>query len=399
MIVKNAKILDYRGSAYKDIQIKDGKIAKIGNIEDFDIKDERIIDGKSKVLMPSFVDLHVHFRYPGFTYKEDILTGSKAAVKGGYTICNTMANTKPVVDTLDVYEKIMDKNDEVGLIDLYQIIAVTKGMQGEELIDFSIIPDKQRFVSDDGKGILSNDLMYKACVEAKKYDKGIMVHAEDPSISSYDYRAAEDLITIRDIYLSKLTGARIHMCHVSTEDSIAAVRLAKELGLNVTCEVTPHHIALADLDFRVNPPIRERKDIEAILEGIKDGTVDAIATDHAPHSVEDKEKGAPGSIGLETSFAVSYTNLVKTGIISLEELSKIMSYSPAQILGHDHGIIEVGKSADLVLVDLESTSQIDDNYFESKSKNSVFKGMDFDSSIVMTIRKGELVYEDNRQTI
>lgn len=399
MIIKNAKILDYRGSAYKDIQIKNGKIENIGKIEEFEIEGERIVDGENKVLMPSFVDLHVHFRYPGFTYKEDILTGSKAAVKGGYTICNTMANTKPVVDNIEVYNKIIEKNEEVGLIDLYQIMSVTKDMKGEELIDFSTIPDRQKFLSDDGKGILSNDLMYKACVEAKKYNKGIMVHAEDPDVSPYDYRAAEDLITIRDIYLSKLTGARIHMCHVSTEDSIAAVRLGKKLGLNITCEVTPHHIALSDLDFKVNPPIRETKDIEAIIEGIKDKTVDAIATDHAPHSVTDKEKGAPGSIGLETSFAVCYTKLVKTGIITLEELSKIMSYNPAQILGHDHGIIEIGKSADLVLVDLEAKSKIDDKYFESKSKNSVFKGMDFDSNIVMTLRKGELVYEDNRQII
>lgn len=398
MIIKNASLVDYRGTRQEDICIRQGKIHSIGH-KLVTEKGEEVLDAQGLVLMPSFVDLHVHFREPGYEYKEDIESGSRAAVKGGYTFCNAMANTNPVVDNNKIHQQIISKADDIGLIDLYQVMTVTKGMEGKDLIDFENLPPRARFLSDDGKGILSNDIMYKACIEAKNHGVGIMVHAEDPDISPYDYRVAEDIITIRDIYLAKASGARIHFSHVSTYDSLEAIRIAKEAGIAISCEVTPHHIALANLDYRVNPPIRKDYDRKKVIESIIDGTIDAIATDHAPHSKEDKLKGAPGSIGLETAFSVCFTELVETGLIGLEDLSKLMSYNPSKILGINHGLIEIGSRADLVLVDIDQTSKINEAYLESKSKNSIFMEQEYKGRVMMTLRKGVIVYEDNRQAL
>lgn len=398
MIIKNAKLVDYRGTREEDICIRQGEIHSIGQNLVAE-SGEELINAKGLVIMPSFVDLHVHFREPGYEYKEDIESGSRAAVKGGYTFCNAMANTKPIVDTKKIHQQIISKADEIDLIDLYQVMTVTRGMEGKDLIDFEDLPPRARFLSDDGKGILSNDLMYKACIEAKNHNIGIMVHAEDPDISPYDYRVAEDIITIRDIYLAKASGARVHFSHVSTYDSLEAIRLAKEAKIPVTCEVTPHHIALANLDYRVNPPIRKDYDREKVKESILDGTIDAIATDHAPHSKEDKDMGAPGSIGLETAFSVCFTELVESGLIGLDYLSKLMSYNPSQILGINHGLIDVGSRADLVLVDLCQTNRIDEDSLASKSKNSIFMGNNYKGKVIMTLRKGVIVYEDNRQAL
>lgn len=393
MIIKNACILDYRGRRESDVLIEDGYIRGLGS---FDKTGHEIIDAKGQILMPSFVDLHVHMRDPGFTYKEDLETGARAALKGGYTIINAMANTKPVVDNKDVYNDIMARSRDLGLVDLHQVMTVTKKMEGKELIDFDDLPESLTFLSDDGKGILSNHLMYQALLKAKEKNIGIMVHAEDPDISHYDYRAAEDLNTIRDIYLSKATGAKVHFSHVSTYDSLEAIRLGKIEGLNISCETTPHHIALADLDYRVNPPIRTERDRLKVIESIQNGTIDAIATDHAPHSKEDKDKGAPGSIGLESAFPVVYTELVDKGYISLEILSKVMSYNPGHILGLDHGIVEPGMKADLVLINTKETSKFTKDIFASKSSNSMFLDQEFKGRVKMTIKEGKILYEDNR---
>lgn len=393
MIIKNACILDYRGRKKGDLLIEDGYIRGLGS---FGETGHEIIDAKGQVLMPSFVDLHVHMRDPGLTYKEDLETGARAALKGGYTIINAMANTRPVVDNRGIYEDIITRSNDLGLIDLHQVMTVSKKMEGKDLIDFDDLPESLTFLSDDGKGILSNHLMYQALKKAKEKNIGIMVHAEDPDISPYDYRAAEDLITIRDIYLSKATGAKVHFSHVSTYDSLEAIRLGKIEGLNISCETTPHHIALSDLDYRVNPPIRTERDRLKLIESIQNGTVDAIATDHAPHSKEDKDKGAPGSIGLESSFPVVYTELVERGYINLERLSKLMSYNPGHILGLDHGIIEPGLKADIVLVNINETTMFTENYFASKSKNSMFIEKEFKGRVKMTIKEGKVLYEDNR---
>lgn len=390
ILIKNIQITDYRGSKIGDVLIEDNSIKKIDSvIED---KEAEIIEGVNKVLMPSFIDLHAHFRDPGFTYKEDLETGARAALKGGYTVVYTMGNTKPVCDNMNVHDYIIDKSQKLDLIDQYQIVTVTKCLEGKKLTDFSSFDNRVKFISDDGKGILSNHMMYQACIEAKKHNIGIMVHAEDPKISLYDYRVAEDLITIRDIYLSKITACKIHFSHVSTEGSIEAIRCGKKEGVNITCETTPHHVFFADINYRVNPPIRTEKDRKAVIQGIKDGTVDAIATDHAPHSKEDKLKGSPGMIGIETAFSTCYTALVASGEISLEKLSEIMSYKPGQILGLDHGVIEIGKKANLVIVNPNTEIEIKEEDMVSKSKNTPLLGHKLKGEVEMTIRNGKIMF-------
>ncbi|MDO5028647.1 MAG: dihydroorotase [Bacillota bacterium] len=390
-LIKNVQVTDHRGSKLADVLIEGKTIKEIGQ----DLKaDENtlVIDGTDKVLMPSFVDLHVHFRDPGLTYKEDIESGSRAALKGGYTICYAMANTKPVCDNMEVHDYVINKSKDLDLIDLYQIIAVTKNLEGKELTDFGSFGPEVKFLSDDGKGILSNHIMYQACLEAKKHGLGIMVHGEDPEISPYNYRLAEDIITLRDTYLSKETGARIHFSHVSTAGSVDIIRKGKAEGANITCETSPHHLYFAGGGYRVNPPIREEADVKALIEGIKDGTVDCIATDHAPHSKEDKEKGAPGMVGLETAFSTVYTVLVESGEISLEKLSEIMAYKPGKILDLDHGQIDQGALADLVLVDLNKEYVVEEGDLVSKSKNSPFIGEKLKGQVVMTFRQGRIMY-------
>lgn len=394
-LLHNCMICDHNGMQRADLLIEDERISQIGEnllqkLENEQI--DHIYDLKGKTVMPSFVDLHVHFRDPGFTYKEDLQTGSKAALKGGFTAVNAMANTKPVCDNPEIYNDIMTRAKELDLIDFFQVSALTKNLEGKELVDVKSFPKSLKFVSDDGKDLLTNHMMYEAMKYMADKNIGIMIHAEESEISPYDYRVAEDLITIRDIYLSKRTGAKIHFCHVSTVDSIDAIRRAKKENLKVTCEITPHHIFFTDLDYRVNPPIRKKEDLNALIRAVQDGTVDAIATDHAPHSHEDKCHGAPGMIGLETAFSVCYTQLVKPSHISLPKLSEIMSRRPALILGLDHGEIKEDNRADLVVVDLEKSYTVDESCFSSKSKNSPYIGYELFAQVVMTMRKGKIMY-------
>lgn len=390
ILIKNTEMVDHENIQKGDLLIENNIIQQIGkNInENVDIT----IDGSNKTVLPSFIDLHAHFREPGFTYKEDIESGSKAALKGGYTVVYTMGNTNPVCDNNEVYEEIITKSNKLDLIDLYQVISVTKSLKGEKLTDFESFGENVKFLSDDGKGILSNHMMFQACKEAKKHNIGIMVHGEDEEISPYDYRTAEDIITIRDIYLSKITGCKIHFSHVSTKGSIEVIREGKKQGANITCEVTPHHIYFSDLDYRVNPPIREEEDIKEIIKGIKDKTVDAISTDHAPHSKEDKEKGSPGMIGLETAFSAVYTALVDTKEISLQKLSELMSYNPGKILEIDHGEIKEGALANLVIVDLNEKYILNEEDIVSKSKNTPFLGKTLKGKVKTTIRNGKIMF-------
>ena len=294
------------------------------------------------------------------------------------------------MDDPDLYHDLMQRSRELGLIELHSVYAMTKSFDGKTLSHLDHLPKGVRFLSDDGKGILSNKIMFEAMNRAKELGIGIMVHAEDPELSPIDYRIAEDLITLRDVYLSGKTGARLHMSHVSTEDSIDAVRRGKIYGAPVTCEVTPHHLALWDSDYRVNPPIRTKRDVKALIRGLQDGTVDAIATDHAPHSAEDKEKGAPGMVGLETAFAVCYTSLVRKRYLNLSKLSKLMSYNPAHILGLDHGELKEGKEASLVMVDIREPFIVNPEEFQSKSKNTPFAGVELFGRIEWTMRAGKI---------
>ena len=394
LLIKNANMIDAYESFCGDILIIDGIITEIGkeiNKEGIDI-----IDAKGLTLMPSFIDTHAHFRDPGLTYKEDMESGSRAAAKGGYTGVCLMGNTNPICSTKEVVEYVRNKAKEIGLIDVHQCVSITENFGGKSIEHLNAFDDDKELVAitDDGVGVMDSSIMMKAMEKAKKNNWIVMSHAEDKTFSKIDMRIAEDLMTIRDLYLAKVTKARLHMAHVSTIESIEAIRRAKKDGANVTCEVTPHHIALTtkESNYRVNPPIREKEDVNAIIEGVKDGTVDCIGTDHAPHTEEDKAKGAPGMVGIETAFSICYTELVKKNGISLHKLSELMSRNPANILRMNKGSITIGKDGDLVLVDLNKEIVIDKEKFASKGKNTPFNGKKYFGEVVMTIKGGKLIY-------
>lgn len=389
ILIKNCRIIDETKDFQGDIYIKDGKIAEFGKAL---VQNCKTVNGSGLVAMPGFIDMHVHFREPGYTYKEDIYTGSKAALKGGYTFVNLMGNTNPISSNMDVVDYVLDRANQLNLIDVHQVVSITKDFDGRTLDHLESLDNRVKFISDDGKGVQSNLVMYKAMLKAKEKGLTIIAHEEDEEIVNIDTRLSENIMTYRDFYLSKLTGAKLHLAHVSTKESIEEIRKAKIGNPNVTCEVTPHHIALYDNDYKVNPPIREKKDVIAIIEGIKDGTVDMIATDHAPHSKEDKEKGAPGISGIETAFPVCHTTLVKSGEITLNKLSELMSGNPGRLADINKGKIEVGYDGDIVMVDLEEKIIVDGNKFVSKGKNTPFNDMEFYGTVVATIRKGEIKY-------
>lgn len=394
LLIKNANMIDAYESFYGDILIIDGIITEIGKEINKDGID--IIDAKGLTLMPSFIDTHAHFRDPGLTYKEDMESGSRAAAKGGYTGVCLMGNTNPICSTKEVVEYVRNKAKEVGLIDVHQCVSITENFGGKSIEHLNAFDDDKELVAitDDGVGVMDSSIMMKAMEKAKENNWIVMSHAEDKTFSKIDMRIAEDLMTIRDLYLAKVTKARLHMAHVSTIDSIEAIRRAKKEGANVTCEVTPHHIGLTteESNYRVNPPIRKKEDVNAIIEGIKDGTVDCIGTDHAPHTEEDKAKGAPGMVGLETAFSICYTELVRKNGISINKLSELMSRNPAKILGMNKGSITIGKDGDLVLVDLNKEIVIDKEKFASKGKNTPFHGRKYFGEVIMTIKGGKLIH-------
>ncbi len=396
ILIKGSRIVDEELDFLGDLYIKDGKIKEIGKDLNYDCK---LINGQGLVLMPAFIDLHVHFREPGYTYKEDLSTGGKAALKGGYTLVNLMGNTNPICSSMETVEYILNRGKELDLVDLHQTVTITKDFDGETLKHLETLDNRVKFISDDGYGVKSNLVMYKAMVKAKEKSLTIMTHAEEEDLTPIDYRISENIITIRDIYLSKVTGAKLHLSHVSTKEAIEEIRRGKKEGVNVTCEVSPHHISLWNNNYKVNPPIREKEDVEALIEGIIDGTVDSIATDHAPHSKEDKENGAPGLSGIETAFSVSYTSLVKSGKINLKKLSKIMSGNPGRIMDVKKGRIEKAYDGDLVLVDLEKEKIINSENFLSKGKNTPFEGMKFYGDVVSTIKDGKVKYLNKNYSI
>lgn len=398
ILFKNAKVVDEDKDIIQDVLVEGSKILKVS---------ENIIDDKAKTidcnnltLMPSFVDLHSHFREPGYEYKETLETGSKAAVKGGYTYVNLMGNTNPIASSMKEVDYVLDKIKEIGLINAHQVVSVTKNFDGKTLSHLDDIDEnKVKFISDDGRGVISNITSYNSMLIAKKHNFTIMTHAEDMNLTPIDYRISENIITFRDLYLCQVTGARLHLSHVSTKEAIKAIRLAKTNNVNVTAEVTPHHVMLYDNDFRVNPPIRKKEDTEEIIRGIKDGTVDVISGDHAPHSKEDKEKGSPGLPSLETGFAVIYTALVRKNHITLSKLSQIMTANGYRIIGDkykDYGKIKEGYNADLALIDTEKEWTVRGEDFVSKGKVTPFEGMKLYGKVLMTFKDGKVVYDDHR---
>jgi dihydroorotase len=394
LLIKNARIIDVTQDFNGDIYIKDGIIKEIG--EGISKDNVKIFNCEGKILMPAFIDTHAHFRDPGLTWKEDIETGSKAALKGGYTGVCLMANTKPICSTKETLEYVRNKSKELNLIDIHQCLSVTKNFDGVTLSHLEELKNDEEIkaISDDGVGVSNSNTMLEAMKIAKENNWVIMSHAESPEFSKIDMRIAENMMTLRDVELAKLSKARLHMCHVSTKEAIKYIIDGKTSGANITLEITPHHIALTrDInDYRVNPPIREKEDVDAIVSAIKLSMVDTIGTDHAPHTAEEKKNGSPGMVGIETAFSICYTKLVKENDISLNKLSELMSYNPAKLLGMNKGKISIGIDGDLVLVDVTKKIKVNPESFESKGRNTPFDGMEFYGEILTTIKAGEIKY-------
>ena len=395
ILIKNANVIDSSQNFIGDVYIENGKIEELGtNINKEGVE---VVDAKGLTLMPAFVDTHAHFRDPGLTYKEDLETGSKAALRGGYTGVCLMGNTNPVCSTKEVLDYVKNKEKELNLVDIHQCVTITKNFDGKTLSHLESFKDDERIkaISDDGVGVSDSRVMMEAMKIAKENDWVLMSHAESSEFSDIDMRLAENMMTWRDITLAKVTGAKLHMAHVSTKEAIKYIIDGRCQGVRVTCEVTPHHIALTrDVnDYRVNPPIREKDDVEFLLKAIRHGDVECIGTDHAPHTKEDKDKGSPGMVGLETSFPICYTTLVKDGVITINRLSEMMSRNPSKILKMNKGNISVGLDGDLVLVDLNKEITINSEEFSSKGKNTPFEGMEYYGEVVMTIKSGKVLYK------
>ncbi|HFF9316169.1 TPA: dihydroorotase [Clostridium perfringens] len=394
LLIKNVNLIDESNNFFGDIYIEKGVIKELGTELN---KECETLDGKGLVLMPAFIDTHAHFRDPGFEYKEDIESGSKAAVRGGYTTVTLMPNTKPVCSSKEILDYVVNKGKEVGLVDLYQTVSITKNLSGEEinhLREFEGNPNVKA-ITDDGKGVSDSKIMMEAMKIAKENNWIVMSHAESPEFSRVDMRLAENMMTWRDITLAKFVDCRLHMSHVSTKEAMKYIIEGKNDGVKVTCEITPHHLALNNKisNYRVNPPIREEDDVNFLIKAIKMNYVDCIGTDHAPHSKEDKEKGAPGMIGIEQAFSICYTKLVKENHISLNKLSQLMSGNAAKLLNINKGKLQPGFLGDLVLIDLNKKRIFKEEDIVSRSKNTPFNGMEFYGDVVLTIKDGKIVYK------
>jgi dihydroorotase len=403
-------------SKIADILVIDGIIEKIA--ENIDSGAYKIIDAAGMIIAPGFIDLHVHFREPGFEYKETIQTGAESAARGGYTTVCCMANTNPVVDNPETVKYIRNRAN-LAPVNLLQFGAATRGMAGVEPADIEgMVQQGISGISEDGKTVANAGLYLYVMLKAKEYGLTVFSHCEDLTLTVgtdcvrpqpvgtncvRPLPIAEEIIISRDIMLAKETGAKLHICHLSTAGGAELVRQAKRQGLNVTCEVSPHHLFLTEDDitdentnFKMSPPLRNREDAEALRNALLDGTIDCIATDHAPHSTADKSGGwtnaANGVTGLDCAFAVCHTELVKTGFMTFSQLIGKMSLNPARILGIDKGVISVGSAADIVIIDPNKEHIINAAGFASKGKNTPWHGRRVCGDVLMTILNGRIVY-------
>ncbi len=390
MTLEHVHIVDDALDAIADISVENGVISRI------DLR-EGAAAPEMPVLLPAFTDLHAHFRDPGFTYKEDIVSGSRAAVRGGYTAVNLMPNTNPVVSSLEQARDVERRIAQLNLVRANQCISMTIDEKGDDCshlrrLEAGSVP----FVSDDGKGVNRSDVMEEIFKICKEKNFLIMAHEEDARYSPQDLRMAENAMTFRDIELCAKTGGTIHFCHVSTRESIEAIAAAKRKGLRVSCEITPHHIywnAEQANRYRVAPPFRTDDDIKALVKALQDGTADTISTDHAPHTPEDKAAGANGISGIETAFPLCYTKLVKGGFLNLQQLVKLMATTPSAMMHLNKGRFRTGMAADFVLVDLNEPYRIKAADFASRGKNTPFDGETVYGRILKTYMDGVPVFE------
>lgn len=418
-LIKGA--LCYQGDKFKqlDVLIKNGKIDTLStSISENGV--DKVFFAQDKYLIPGFVDVHVHLRQPGFSYKETIKTGTQAAAAGGYTAVCSMPNVDPVPDCIEGIKAQTDIIEKDAVIDVYPFASITKGRKGcGELVDFDELKDIAIGFSDDGTGVQDGEDMKNAMMQCAKLGKIISAHCEVNSLLNGGYihdgeyckehnhkgicSASEYEQIERDCILAKETGVQYHVCHISTKESVDIIRKAKADGVDVTCETGPHYLTMCDMDlkedgrFKMNPPLRSIEDRQALIEGVLDGTVDVIATDHAPHSKDEKSRGlaksAMGVVGLETSFGVLNTKLVKTNVITLEKLVDMMSVRPREIFNIDGGKIAEGEVADLALLDIDKEWTVNPDEFYSMGRSTPFEGWKLQGKNVLTICKGEIVYE------
>ncbi|WP_025698794.1 dihydroorotase [Paenibacillus forsythiae] len=427
VIIKNASVLNAEGGLErKHIKIENGVISAVLNENDSVADGPETIDAAGKLLVPGFIDMHVHLREPGFEHKETIETGSRSAAKGGFTTIACMPNTKPVTDSPEVVKLVQDKARAAGLVKVLPYAAITKSQQGQELTDFAALKEAGAIgFTDDGVGVQTAQMMKDAMSIAASMDMPVIAHCEDNSlvvgapVAEGEFARKHGLKGIpneseaihvgRDILLAEATGVHYHVCHVSTEQSVRLIRQAKEIGIHVTAEVCPHHLLLSDEDipgldanWKMNPPLRSRRDVDACIEALLDGTIDIIVTDHAPHSAEEKAKGmqaAPfGIVGFETAFPLMYTKFVDAGKMDLGLLVKRMTADPARVFRLNSGVLEPGAPADVTLIDLEMEKEVNPETFASKGRNTPFTGWKLKGWPVMTLTDGRVVWSEEQET-
>ena len=419
MIIRNGNVVLKNSVEKKDVLIENGKIVKIA--DNIPANGESEIDASGKHVFPGLIDMHVHLRDPGYEYKEDIESGSKAAVKGGFTQICCMPNTDPIMDNKVVVSYVKQRAKEVGLCKVHPIGAITKGSKGEQLAQIGEMKKAGAVaISDDGVSVKNSRLMYLAMEYASGFNIKCLCHCEDKDLVDGGVcneglsstiaglkgipRAAEDICIARDIALAESLDVPVHICHVSTHSGVRLIRNAKAAGVKVTAETCPHYFAVTDdiirtfdTNTKVNPPIREEVDKQAVLQGLKDGTLDCIVTDHAPHHINDKNVeynlAAFGISGIETSFGFAITYLYKAGVLSLNEIAERMSAAPARILDLEGGEIKEGGVADLMIADLNESWVVDPAKFVSKGKNNPFGGYKLDGVVKYTIVDGEIKYQ------
>lgn len=417
LLITGAKVWHQGTFKQKDVLVLDGRIAEIA---DHIVAQNgvRVVEATGDVLLPGLVDMHVHLREPGYGYKERIASGTRAAAKGGFTMVCPMPNLNPAPDSVENLQVQLDIIERDAAIGVMPYATITSSREGLECVDYEALAPKVAGFSDDGTGVQSAEVMAEAMRRIAPTGKLLAAHCEVESLLNGGYihdgewckahghrgicSESEWGEVKRDIELAEQTGCRLHICHISTKESVALIREAKRRGVKVTCETAPHYLALCDEDmkeegrFKMNPPLRSRADMEALREGVADGTIDVIATDHAPHSAEEKsrglEKSAMGVVGIETSLAAVYTFMVGGGIIPLERLVEIMSLAPRKLLGIGGGI-EVGEVADMALVDFSREFRVDPAEFVSMGKSTPFDGMRLRGEVLMTICSGRVVYE------
>ena len=422
LLIRNGTIIDPSQSldAKRDLLIRDGRVAAIQ--EKVTAEDVEILDAKELIVAPGFIDLHVHLREPGFEYKETIESGARAAVAGGFSSICCMPNTNPVNDNSSVTSFSRETAHKAGLANVFPIGAITVGSKGEQLAEIGEMKSAGIVaISDDGKPLTDSGLMRRAMEYASDFDLPVVDHCEDCcgasgwAMHEGEYSAlmglkglpgaAEDMHVARDIMLAELTGARIHIAHISTARSVDLVRQAKQHGLAVTCEVAPHHFTLSDKDvyesgyntnFKMAPPLRAQSDVAAIIEGLRDGTIDAIATDHAPHHANEKmlefDRAPNGIVGLETAVAITLDRLVGRSVISLSRMIDLLSSNPARIFKLDRGTLKVGAVADITMFDPNREIKVDASQFQSKSRNTPYDGWELKGAAVATIIGGNIAW-------